>query len=372
MTLAKERIEEVVRQVVPDEDAQRIIFYLRGKTNISEFIIAEELDLEIHKTRNLLYQLLDANLVSFKRKKDKIKGWYICYWDFNEAMVPHLEETIRLETIQKLQKRLDNEDGGYFYMCRYAHARMSFEEAFEENFKCPECGDLMNQVDNNRTIDFLKSRIAELENIQAKYEEEKQAFLARRKKAAQAEQDRIQKEKEEKEQKKQEELEAKEERKRQRAENAKAKKAAEVKRKKLAAEKKAAAKKKAAEKKASTKKVSRKSTTTPKKAAKKTTKKSAKKTAVKSSKKTPKKKASTKKKVSTKKKSTKKVAKKLTKKVAKPAKKKVTKKSSKVTKKSSKKSTSKKVAKKVSKKVAKPVKKTSLLNKVARRIGGRK
>lgn len=170
MALTKQRIIDVLKQVVPEEEAEAIVFYLRGKSNISEFIVAEELDLEIHRTRNLLYKLLDKNLVSFKRKKDKIKGWYICYWDFNEAAVPHLEEKLRLETMQKLKDRLAKEDGGFFYMCRMAHTRMSFEDAFEYDFKCPECGELMNQQDNSRTIDFLKSRITELQEEQDEFE----------------------------------------------------------------------------------------------------------------------------------------------------------------------------------------------------------
>ncbi|MFP4119080.1 MAG: hypothetical protein ACLFTH_03430 [Candidatus Woesearchaeota archaeon] len=170
MKVSKERIQNVLKQVVPDSDAEQIIFYLRGKKNISEFIIAEELDLEIHRTRNLLYKLLDHNLVSFKRKKDKIKGWYICYWDFNEHNIPHMEEKLRLEKIQKLQKRLEEEQSGFFYMCRFAHERQSFEEAFENDFKCPECGELMNQLNNERTIEFLKNKIAQLEEEQEEHE----------------------------------------------------------------------------------------------------------------------------------------------------------------------------------------------------------
>lgn len=161
--LSKQRIVDVLTQVVPDPEAQEIIFYLRGKKNISEFIIAEELDLEIHRTRNLLYRLLDNNMVSFIRKKDKIKGWYICYWDFNEEAVPFLEEKLRNQTLEKLRERYETESSGMFYMCKYAHTRMKFDDAFEENFKCPECGELMNQVDNSRTLEFLQSRIAELE-----------------------------------------------------------------------------------------------------------------------------------------------------------------------------------------------------------------
>ncbi|MBD3208853.1 hypothetical protein GF367_00345 [Candidatus Woesearchaeota archaeon] len=163
MRVTKKLIEDVVQELV-GEEALVIVFYLRGKTKISEFIIAEELDLEIHKTRNILYRLLEHNIVSFMRKKDKIKGWYICYWDFNEHMIPYLSEKINSEQLAKLQERLDRENSGQFYLCRNACARMDFEKAVEFNFKCPECGEIMNLQDNARTIEFLKQRIKELSN----------------------------------------------------------------------------------------------------------------------------------------------------------------------------------------------------------------
>lgn len=187
MALAKERIIDVLQQIVPDKDAEDIVFYLQDKENISEFIIAEELDLEIHRTRNILYRLLDANVVSFKRKKDKIKGWYICYWDFNEPAISHLEEKLRLETIAKLKDRLSNEQGGFFYMCRHAHIRQNFEDAFESDFKCPECGELMNQQDNERTISFLTERITKLEAEQEAFAQERAIFLKEASKKAEQE-----------------------------------------------------------------------------------------------------------------------------------------------------------------------------------------
>lgn len=155
-------LHKVVTELV-GEDALPIVDYLRGKTRISEFIVAEELDIEIHKTRFLLYKLLEHNLVSFLRKKDKIKGWYICYWDLNEEMVEHLDEKIRQQKIEKLKERLDREEGNQFYMCRNACARMDFERSIEFNFKCVECGEIMHPIDNAKTIDFLKTRITELE-----------------------------------------------------------------------------------------------------------------------------------------------------------------------------------------------------------------
>ncbi len=155
-------LKKVVTELV-SEEAIPIVMYLRGKTRISEFILAEELELEIHRTRFLLYKLLEHNVVSFIRKKDKLKGWYICYWDLNEDMVPQLAKKIKKEKIDKLKERLEREENNQFYLCRNACARMDFDRAMEFNFKCPECGEIMNQQDNTRTIDFLKQRIRELE-----------------------------------------------------------------------------------------------------------------------------------------------------------------------------------------------------------------
>ncbi len=160
--VSRSLIEKVVTELV-GEEALPIVFYLRGKKHISEFIIAEELDMEIHQTRRLLYKLLEHNLVYFKRKKDRIKGWYICYWDFNEAMVPHLSEKLRREKLERLKERLAREESNTFYMCRNACARVSFEQAMELGFKCVECGEIMNEQDNSRTIEFLREKIKELE-----------------------------------------------------------------------------------------------------------------------------------------------------------------------------------------------------------------
>ncbi len=164
MTLTKKIIEEVVRELV-GEEALPIVFYLKGKKRISEFIIAEELDLEIHRTRNILYRLYEHNIVQFLRKKDKIKGWYICYWDLNDHMIPELSKKIIANKIQQIEERLSREEENTFYMCKNACVRMNFDNSIEYNFKCPECGEIQNEQDNVRTIEFLTNRLKELKEI---------------------------------------------------------------------------------------------------------------------------------------------------------------------------------------------------------------
>jgi len=158
----KQAIEDVVKELV-NEEAIPIVLYLIGRTKVSEFVIAQDLDLEIHKARNLLYRLLEHNILYFHRKKDKIKGWYICYWDFNEKIIPFQLEKIKTQKLQKMKERLEKESSSTFYMCKNACTRMDFEKSMEFNFKCPECGELMDEQNNARTLEFLKERIAELD-----------------------------------------------------------------------------------------------------------------------------------------------------------------------------------------------------------------
>lgn len=158
---SRKMTEEVVTELV-GEHALPIIDFLRGKTRISEFIVAEELDMEINETRNILYKLFEHNIVTFIRKKDRIKGWYICYWDLNEIMVPQIKEKMDDQKLEKMEERLSKEEAHTFYLCSNACNRMDFDTAMEFQFKCPECGSLMHQQDNTRTIEFLKDRIKEL------------------------------------------------------------------------------------------------------------------------------------------------------------------------------------------------------------------
>jgi transcription initiation factor TFIIE subunit alpha len=166
----KRQSDDIIRELV-GEEALAVIDYLRKYKHPSEFKIAEELKQEIHFTRNVLYRLLEHNLVTFIRKKDKVKGWYICYWDYNEEAIPHLDSKMKKSKLAKLQERLDKEHANFFFMCKNACTRMNFDRSAEFNFKCPECGQLMNEQNNERTVEFLKEQISDLKKEMVKTRE---------------------------------------------------------------------------------------------------------------------------------------------------------------------------------------------------------
>jgi len=163
--LTNKKLYETISEVA-GENAIKIIDFLKNRKNISEFIIADKTKLDMQTTRNVLYKLNGFNVASYIRKKDRKKGWYISYWTFNRKKVKELIDKIKKEKLEKLKERLKKEENnkGNFFICNKACARLDFEQATEFEFKCPECGNLLNQQDNTKTIENIRDKIKEIES----------------------------------------------------------------------------------------------------------------------------------------------------------------------------------------------------------------
>lgn len=163
MKISNKIIEAIISEVA-GEDVIPLVEFLKNKRNISEFKIADSIKKEINKTRNMLYRLQEANLVSFIRKKDKKKGWYIYYWTFRPKMIKHLVINLKKKKLENLKDRLRREKSSNFFICQNKCIRLDFEQAINFEFKCPECGEIMNQEDNLENIRLIKEEIKKLEN----------------------------------------------------------------------------------------------------------------------------------------------------------------------------------------------------------------
>ncbi|MBN2567152.1 hypothetical protein JXB02_03665 [Candidatus Woesearchaeota archaeon] len=162
MKISTAVLEGVIKDVA-GEDVIPLVRSLKNKKNISEFKIAENINREINETRNMLYRLYHANLVSFTRRKDKKKGWYIYYWTFNAKRVKYLVTDLKRKKIDRLRERLEREQASHFFACNNRCIRLDFEQATDFEYKCPECGSLMHQEDNQAQIAEISSEIARLE-----------------------------------------------------------------------------------------------------------------------------------------------------------------------------------------------------------------
>lgn len=162
--ITKTLFEDVISEVA-GPDVLPLVKSLKNKSNISEFKLASTLRQEINTVRNMLYRLYNANLVTFIRKKDQKKGWYIYYWTFNTRNIHHLAEEIKKKKVEKITERLTREKNSLFYLCKNKCLRLEFEQAADFEFKCPECGSLLDQEDNRQKIQTLQQ---EMDTLQKK------------------------------------------------------------------------------------------------------------------------------------------------------------------------------------------------------------
>ena len=170
------------------EGTGRIVDILFKKKDVNEFLIAKKMELTINQVRNILYKLSADNLVSFIRKKDKRKGWYIYYWTLNtEKCLAKLEGSLK-EKIKFFEVALDSRETKRFYTCKSCDIEVGEEVALERGFSCEECADIYELSDNSRPIREVKARITRIKRnlvlIQGELEEVRKKSEIVRKRAA--------------------------------------------------------------------------------------------------------------------------------------------------------------------------------------------
>ncbi|MCH7850864.1 MAG: hypothetical protein IH845_04450 [Nanoarchaeota archaeon] len=145
------------------ENTGRIVEILFGKKDVNEFLIAKRMELTINQVRNILYKLSADGLVSFIRKKDKRKGWYIYYWTLKtEKCLVKLEQSLIFK-IDQFKDILDSRETERFYICKPCLIEVGEEKALEHGFSCEECAEVYELSDNSGAIKDAKARILKTE-----------------------------------------------------------------------------------------------------------------------------------------------------------------------------------------------------------------
>ncbi|MBD3194006.1 MAG: transcription factor [Candidatus Lokiarchaeota archaeon] len=145
---------------ITDEDiTENIKERIKGK---KDFEPDDEEILKLNTVRKTLYKLYSEKLAQFRRIRDKSTGWFIYYWwhefDLLEEILLEKKKLIQ----RKLRDRLEFERENYFFICEECgdpNIKYAFEQAFELNFRCPECGGELKAQDNEVIKKFLKDKV---------------------------------------------------------------------------------------------------------------------------------------------------------------------------------------------------------------------
>ena len=183
-------------------ESGKIVDILFNKRDVNEFFIAKKMNLTINQVRNILYKLSAQGLVSFIRKKDRKKGWYIYYWTLDtEKCLIKLEQSI-LKKIEKFNSQLEKRETRRYYVCPSCHIEVNEETALEHNFSCEECAEIYVLADNEKPIKEIKLNIAKAEKglkiIQTELTEDRSKKAKKRAKTEEKEEAIIKKEKDRK------------------------------------------------------------------------------------------------------------------------------------------------------------------------------
>ncbi len=124
--------------------------------------------LKLNTVRRTLYKLYAEKLAQFRRIRDKSTGWFIYYWWHEFDLIEEILLEKKKLNESKLRDRLQFEENNYFFICKNCQKnsiKHNFDDAFEHNFKCPECGGALEAQDNKSIIEFLKNKIVISQNI---------------------------------------------------------------------------------------------------------------------------------------------------------------------------------------------------------------
>lgn len=196
-------LKELVGKIA-GKNTEPIVDIIATKKPVNEFKIADKLELTINQTRNILYKLSAQGIVYSIRKKDARKGWYIYSWaiDTSKALAKFIEYKKR--DIKNYEYLLNSRRTKSFYICPSECIETSEENAMIYEFKCPECGQLLqpesfsqeikelqiNLDQANKEIAIIQEeldgvlKIKEKKEIRKMNKEKAEKLAARRKKAA--------------------------------------------------------------------------------------------------------------------------------------------------------------------------------------------
>lgn len=121
---------------------------------------------ELNEIRSILHRLYDSGILRYKRERDPSTGWFIYYWKIADEDPEIIYKQRKRKVLEKLKRRLNYEKSNTFYICPNRDIpRLTFEEAFNNMFRCPVCNAILEPYENSSIIKELEDIVKKLEKI---------------------------------------------------------------------------------------------------------------------------------------------------------------------------------------------------------------
>jgi transcription initiation factor TFIIE subunit alpha len=153
-----------VANVLGGEDAVKVAMALNKLGQATDDELLNETGIKLNDVRKALNKLYNHSIVQCDRLRDEQTGWFIFRWRIQPDQFEGFIKNQKRKILRILNKRLDYENNNEFFYCGTpGDRRMTFEEAMEMIFRCPDCGKKLESCDNKDIIKALSDKIEELE-----------------------------------------------------------------------------------------------------------------------------------------------------------------------------------------------------------------
>lgn len=149
----------------------RICLDKNGKC-LDEDIETKMKTLKITEIRSILNRLHYRGIACYNKTKNKNSGWYTYTWEIKKRRIVELILEQQSEQLQKLEQKARFDVNHEFFVCKKACEETAFEIAAQYEFRCPECGEMMNPIDGKKKnkdvqehILLLRTELGELQKI---------------------------------------------------------------------------------------------------------------------------------------------------------------------------------------------------------------
>jgi len=161
-------VKEFIKRI-SGEEAIEVVEELKERDEATDEEIAENVSSDLNYVRKVLYQLYNKGLAEYTRSRNSKTGWVTYTWWLELENADSALENEKEGIMEDLKERLKYEQNNMFYLCPDNHSKLTFEEASDINFECPECGKTLQHSENEKAIKELKNQIEmirnDLENI---------------------------------------------------------------------------------------------------------------------------------------------------------------------------------------------------------------
>jgi transcription initiation factor TFIIE subunit alpha len=160
--LAEEIILKVV-EALSGESARKIVeLLISTEKGMNDEEISNTLNARVNDVRRILYDLANNGFIAYRRSSGEGSRWYNYVWFTNKDMILQAISRRKKEVARVLNEWLSHSESLPTYICPFDFSLYTFDDAFENSFRCIKCGTDLVEVDNSKVVEFIKQLINKL------------------------------------------------------------------------------------------------------------------------------------------------------------------------------------------------------------------